>query len=133
MTTNITISQSLGATMASSTASNIFATNWAGGSVPYTIGPVGSTQSSVWPQTTSIANANGSVHLLGDEADLIVNGKSILKTINALEQRIGWFDLNPAVEKDWNELKQLGDQYRKLEAQIVEKMKVWTTLQKTTN
>ena len=37
---------------------------------------------------------------------------------------------NPELEKEWEELKRLGDAYRKLEAECKEKSKVWNTLKK---
>ena len=95
--------------------------------IPYTIG---TTNSSVWPQTTSIVHPNGTVELKGDNADLIVNGKSILETISNLEQRLGWLVCNPTIEKDWNELKQLGDKYRQVELEIKEKIRLWEILNK---
>ena len=36
------------------------------------------------------------------------------------------------MEKEWAELKELGDAYRKLEAECIEKSKIWKTLKKTT-
>jgi hypothetical protein len=34
------------------------------------------------------------------------------------------------LESEWNELRELGEQYRKLEADLLAKQKMWATLQK---
>jgi flagellar motility protein MotE (MotC chaperone) len=37
---------------------------------------------------------------------------------------------NPELEKEWDELKELGDRYRELEKHITEKMKTWDILKR---
>jgi hypothetical protein len=80
---------------------------------------------STWNQPSS------TIQLNGEQADINVNGKSLCQAIEQLEQRLGWMVPNPEIEQEWAELKHLGDQYRRLEAEIKEKIKVWETLKKT--
>jgi len=66
--------------------------------------------------------------LTGPDADLEINGKSVLQTLERLEQRLAIIEENPELEDDWQELKSLGDQYRALEAEINNKLKTYNTL-----
>lgn len=61
--------------------------------------------------------------------DFMIDGVS-LKSI--LEERLNMLVPNPELEREWAELKQLGDAYRKLEADCKEKAKMWKVLKKTT-
>jgi hypothetical protein len=47
-----------------------------------------------------------------------------------IEQRLNILRPNPELESEWTELRDLGDQYRKLEAQIQAKMKTWNAIAK---
>lgn len=61
-------------------------------------------------------------------ADFLIDGEISLREV--LEQRLNMLVPNPEMEREWNELKQLGDAYRKLEAECKEKSKVWKALKK---
>ena len=81
----------------------------------------------VWSSGASTMTS-GKLNLVGDDADLIINGMSLLKV---LEERLAMMIPNPELEKEWDELKVIGDQYRKLEADLKEKTKMWKALKKT--
>ena len=74
---------------------------------------------------------SGSIQLKGKDADITVNDKSLMKTLEAIEERLAMLTPNPEMEKEWAELKEIGDAYRKLEAECVEKSRMWKTLKKT--
>lgn len=74
----------------------------------------------------------GTIELNGDKADIIMNGTSIKNTLAAIESRLALLTPNAKLEKEWEELKRIGDEYRQLEAEITEKMKTWNTLSDTT-
>jgi hypothetical protein len=38
---------------------------------------------------------------------------------------------NPALESEWDQLRELGKQYRELEQQLTEKAQMWAALQRT--
>jgi len=37
---------------------------------------------------------------------------------------------SPALENEWDQLRELGEQYRKLEAELVEKQRAWEILKR---
>lgn len=76
-------------------------------------------------------NNSGRIECSGENADLVLNGKSVKKTLEAIEERLAILHPSPELEREWEELKELGQRYRTLEAEIKEKMKVWDTLKKT--
>ena len=82
------------------------------------------------PWATNTTLKGGQLELEGKDADVIVNGKSLLDTLQALEERLNILVPNPELEKEWSELKQLGNEYRKLEKEITAKMKTWELLNK---
>ena len=107
---------------------------------PYTITPTSTTAGSVfvstgtgtWSTATNpiIANNKGTMTLMGPDADIVVNGVSLMGAIRKIEERLAILHPAEALEADWAELKRLGDEYRALEAEIRKKMEVWETLKK---
>jgi len=105
---------------------------------PYTI--TGSTGISVpWPSNGSntitldsdwINRASGKIKLDGPEADIEVNGESLISMLKNIEQRLNMLQPNPELESEWKELRELGDAYRTLEAKIQSKMKTWEAIAK---
>jgi hypothetical protein len=53
-----------------------------------------------------------------------------MKTLEGIEQRLGLLTPNTELEAEWDELLELGQAYRKLEAELLEKKKMWETLKK---
>ena len=72
--------------------------------------------------------ASPKINLDGPDADIVVNGSSLVKAIDAIQQRLNCLQVNPELEKEWNDLKELGDQYRKLEQEILDKQATWDRL-----
>lgn len=64
------------------------------------------------------------------EGDVTIKGKSLASAIENIEKRLAILQPNPELEERWEKLKSLGDQYRQLEAEILEKEKIWATLKK---
>lgn len=65
---------------------------------------------------------------LDGNSDLVIGGTSIKQTLANIESRLALLRPSPELEAEWVELKRLGDDYRKLESDIKEKMKTWDTL-----
>ena len=93
------------------------------------------------PNTTGInptwtiqpSTTNNQLTVKGDaefEGEVTIKGKSLLDAIESLEKRLGLLHPNPKLEGRWEELKELGERYRALEKEILEKEKMWTILQK---
>jgi len=64
------------------------------------------------------------------DGDVKIKGKSITETLDKIEQRLGILHPNEKLEEKWEELKKLGDAYRALEKDILEKEKIWDMLKK---
>lgn len=80
-----------------------------------------------------IADTNpnaGKLVLKGENADIDINGASLKDFMTRVEERLALLSPNPKLESEWAELKALGDQYRKLEKEIQDKMKTWDILKR---
>jgi acyl carrier protein len=64
------------------------------------------------------------------DGDIKIKGKSITEMFAKIEERLGILYPNEKLEEKWEELKKLGDAYRALEKDILEKEQIWETLKK---
>jgi len=93
-----------------------------------------STPNTVWTTNTadwsvgSSISQSATIELKGDNADIKVNGRSLMDAIDALEQRLNILVPNPELESEWDELRVLGDRYRELEKKCQEKGDMWAKL-----
>lgn len=72
--------------------------------------------------------AGGKIALQGDGADIDINGKSMKAWMEQVEQRLNLLIANPKLEKEWDELRELGERYRNLEKLCKEKSEAWQKL-----
>ena len=92
------------------------------------------TPNTVWTTNTAdwsigtIVGQSGTMELKGENADIVVNGRSLMDAIDTLEQRLNILVPNPELEKEWDELRELGDRYRELERLCKEKGDMWAKL-----
>ena len=86
--------------------------------------------STTWTLSDSWQNSppSGKITLDGDNADIEINGRSLMQILDGLEQRLGLLKCREDLEADWSELKALGDQYRAMVKSIEEKTQMWNTL-----
>jgi hypothetical protein len=85
--------------------------------------------STTWTLSDSWQNSPSSkITLDGDNADIEINGRSVMQILDGLEQRLGMLKCREDLEADWSELKALGDQYRAMVKNIEEKTLMWNTL-----
>jgi len=82
---------------------------------PYTYNP--------WP-----SNPSSKIKLDGADADIEINGISLLKTMQEIQNRLNLLQPNTYLEAEWEELYALGRKYRELEQQIKEKQATWDRL-----
>ena len=103
----------------------------------YTIGngATGTSPNTVWTggsyrisDPAVVLGAGGRVELKGDSADLTINGKSLKDWMEKVEERLNILTPNPELEKEWDDLRRLGERYRKLEKKCKEKAEVWKKL-----
>ena len=64
------------------------------------------------------------------EGEVTIKGKSLTATLDKIEERLAILHPHPELEDRWNELKELGKRYKKLEQELIEKEKVWSILKK---
>ena len=77
-----------------------------------------------------VVNQSGSIEIKGEDADIKINGKSMKIWMEAVEERLNILTPNPELEKDWDELQELGERYRALEKKCKEKAQMWAALKK---
>lgn len=75
-------------------------------------------------------NQNARIDLQGKEADIVINGLSMMNWMQQIEQKLNILRPNTDLEKDWDELAELGRQYRELEQRINERIATWQALNK---
>lgn len=68
--------------------------------------------------------------IMKEGTDLKLGNVSLKDFIDRIEQRLALLTPNPELEKEWAELKELGDRYRALEKDIKEKMETWEILKR---
>ena len=73
---------------------------------------------------------SGQIDVRGEKADIRINGKSMNKWMEQVEQRLNILSPNPELEKEWDDLRRLGERYRKLEKKCQEKARMWEALKK---
>jgi hypothetical protein len=100
-----------------------------GGSATNTI-TTGSISNTSWSTTSAVIEAQGRMELRGDQADLVINGVSLNKTLAGIQDRLCMLQPNTALEAEWNELRELGKQYRKIEAELKEKQRMWEIMKR---
>ena len=110
----------------SSTGGPYTITDGAGITVPWT-----STSSNTISIDSNWNNhASSKIKLDGPGADIEINGESLVDMLRNIEQRLNMLHPNPELESEWEELRDLGDAYRTLEAKIQAKMKTWNAIAK---
>lgn len=108
-------------------------TSWTTGA-SYTVTNGSSTN---WNDTITIASdpnllgrtlqVNGDADISGD---LKVGGKSVVDSLERIEERLAILRPNEELEEKWDQLRGLRKAYMELEAEIIEKEKVWSILKK---
>lgn len=87
-----------------------------------------------WTTATSISGngwsnrASSKIQLNGPDADIEINGDSLIDMLQNIENRLSILKPNPELESEWTELRSLGEQYRALEKHILEKQATWDRL-----
>ena len=100
-----------------------------------TLGPAtsSSTITSTYPYDWNTLDTNNSLDVKGDanfEGDVKIQGKSLVDTLQSIEERLAILRPNPELEEKWERLKTLGNMYRELEKEILEKQEMWNILKK---
>ena len=97
--------------------------NTAIGSGQHTWTTTGTSTGYNWPN-------QGTMHVAAQ--DIVVNGKSIMKTIENIEIQLGLLDHSEELEKDWKELRAAGRKYREIKKRIEDKIETFNKLKQPT-
>ncbi len=79
-----------------------------------------------WANITAPQSAK--ISLQGPEADIEVNGESLMSAIRRIEERLNILKPNEKLEAEWDQLRELVEQYRALEKKLQEQSDMWNTL-----
>lgn len=99
----------------------------------------GSSQNTIW--TTSNVSVDhslevgrsGKISVRGDDADIEINGVSLVQTLQGIQERLAILRPNEELEEKWEKLRGLRQAYMELEAEIKEKEKMWESLRQKSN
>ena len=70
--------------------------------------------------TGQMIQPGGKVVIQGEDADLVIGKKSMRDWMEKVEERLNILTPNPEMEKEWDDLRKLGERYRKLEKKCKE-------------
>ena len=83
--------------------------------------------------TLSTTSTPNTLKVQGDaefEGEIKLKGKSLSDTLSKLEERLSILHPNEKLEEKWEKLRDLRNEYMELEADIIEKEKIWATLKR---
>jgi len=83
-----------------------------------------------WSSTTAMLTPSGQIELKGDQADVVINGVSLNETLKGIQDRLNILRPSTELEAEWDELRELGELYRKLEAELKEKQLMWDIMKR---
>ena len=112
--------------MAQTWPSMVYATNTIGSS---SISGSGLHSSELSNSTITI-NTNGIEMQPG--TDIVIGGQSLMKTLDVINERLAILQPNTRLESEWTELKELGERYRAMEQDLLEKARAWDILKSRT-
>jgi len=93
-----------------------------------TTGTGGYTISNPYTSNPMKVDSGGQLSLQGEKADIDINGKSLKTWMERVEERLNILQPNDKLEEEWEELRSLGEQYRRLEQHIRDKQATWDRL-----
>jgi hypothetical protein len=79
--------------------------------------------SNAWPRSS------GTISLRGDDADIDVNGVSLMETLKDIQDRLNMLCPSPDMEAEWDDLRAIREQYEAKLKECQEKSRAWKALQ----
>lgn len=73
--------------------------------------------------------ASNTLKIDGPDADVVINGESLVDTLRGIQDRLAILRPNPELEQRWEQLRDLREQYQRLEQEILDKERAWQALQ----
>ena len=81
--------------------------------------------------TTLQPNGSGTISLTGDDADIKINGESLMTMIRGIQDRLNILTPDPSMESEWSELAELRQAYEAKLEECRAKSKVWQALKQS--
>jgi len=72
---------------------------------------------------------SGRITLTGDDADIEINGESVVGMLREIRDRLNILQVSEEMEQEWDELRILREQYEAKLAECKEKSLVWKSIQ----
>lgn len=103
----------------------------------YTITSGGTAGAITWPNNSpawtfsdlSITSPpSGKISLQGDDADIEINGESVVSMLREIRDRLNILQVSEEMEQEWDELRVLREQYEAKLAECREKSRAWDAL-----
>jgi hypothetical protein len=101
---------------------------------PYstTTGVTGTTSDiTICSSTSTSSSINSTLTVTGDTeitGNLTVKGRNLCDLLDIIESRLAILQINPALEEEFSELRELGDRYREMEAKLTEQKRIFKIL-----
>ena len=83
--------------------------------------------------TISIGDSSKALTVKGEaefEHDITIKGVKLMETLEKIESRLNILRVDPVLEERWEKLRELGDAYRALEAECIDKDHIIDLLKK---
>jgi hypothetical protein len=74
-------------------------------------------------------NPGGTIKLQGEHADIDVNGVSLMATLKNIQTQLNMLCPDPEMEAEWDQLREIREQYEAKLAECREKSRAWKALQ----
>ena len=71
---------------------------------------------------------SGTISLRGEDADIEINGESLLGMIRGIQDRLNILSPDPDMEQEWDQLREIRQQYEAKLAECREKSRMWKQL-----
>lgn len=93
-------------------------------------GGTGTSPSVIWTDNTNpmTVHQSGRLTLAGDDADIEINGESVVSMLREIRDRLNIIQVSETMEAEWDELRALREQYQAKLAECEEKSRAWGAL-----
>lgn len=77
------------------------------------------------------SRASGKIQLDGPDADIEINGESLMTALKAMQAQLNILTPDPEMEKEWDDLRAIREQYEAKLQECREKSRVWAALKQS--
>lgn len=79
----------------------------------------------------TVQTHSSKISLQGDDADIEINGQSMMSVLEEIRDRLAILKVSEEMEREWDELRILREQYENKLAECREKSQAWSCLKKS--